>query len=198
MNDTKMATERLESFVDGELSPEDAAAVLMHLANAPEDRAYVERLERVNQALIDLYAAPLALPVPEDLRRRILGPEADWTRAANGPRAPRRAWLLAGAAMAASVALVLGLSLTRDAPPGFHVSTGTVAGRHAALGGARPAAERSAPVPSTMRSCTWSGPSSTATAAPAASSRRCARPNGSSSTRSPAARPPARGMSSWP
>jgi len=126
LNDTTMATERLEAFVDGELSPEDAATVLMHLANSPEDRAYVERLERVNQALTDLYAAPLALPVPEDLRRCILGPDADWTRAANSRRAPRPAWLRAGAAMAASIALVVGLSLTRDAPPGFRVSTGTV------------------------------------------------------------------------
>jgi hypothetical protein len=109
-----MPRERLEAFVDGELAPEDAAAVLMHLAASAEDRAYVERLERVERALTDLYAAPLALPVPEDLRRLILGPAADRSRAASARRGPRRAWLVAGAAMAASVAFAVGLSLTRE------------------------------------------------------------------------------------
>jgi hypothetical protein len=127
MNGETMPRERLEAFVDGELSPEDAAQVVMHLATSPEDRAYVERLERVNRALTDLYAAPLALPVPEHLRRAILGPEADWGRAAPPRRGPRRAWLVAGVAMAASVAIAIGLSLTRDGGrPGAQISAGPV------------------------------------------------------------------------
>jgi hypothetical protein len=127
MNGGTMPRERLEAFVDGELAPEDAATVLMHLAASPEDRAYIERLERVNRALTDLYAAPLALPVPDDLRRRILGPESDWSRAGSARSGRRRAWLVAGAAMAASVALAVGLSLTREAGrPGFRISAGPV------------------------------------------------------------------------
>ena len=128
MNGETMPRERLEAFVDGELSPEDAAAVLMHLATSPEDRSYVERLERVNQTLVDLYAAPLALPVPEDLRRRILGPDADWTRAAAARRASRRGWLLPGAAIAAVIALAVGVSLTSETGgPQLQIGAGPVA-----------------------------------------------------------------------
>jgi Putative zinc-finger len=127
MTGETIPTARLEAFVDGELSPEDAAAVLMHLAASPADRDYVERLERIDSALIDLYAAPLALPVPEELRRRILGSGTEWKRAAPVRPGPRQAWLFAGAATAAAVALAVGLSLPRDPrQPGFQVRTGTV------------------------------------------------------------------------
>ena len=47
---------RLAAFVDGELSPEDSAAVVMHLADHPADQAYVDDLFAANAALATLQA----------------------------------------------------------------------------------------------------------------------------------------------
>ncbi len=41
---TVMDKDRLAAFVDGELTPEEAAAVVMHLARHPDDQAYVDDL----------------------------------------------------------------------------------------------------------------------------------------------------------
>jgi Putative zinc-finger len=101
---TTMDKEQLAAFVDGALSPEDAARVVMHLASHPEDQAYVDDLCAANAALAQAFSAPLHQPVPEAILAAITGPSS-----ANvvpfRPR-PRLAMALGGLAMAASVAAV--------------------------------------------------------------------------------------------
>ena len=62
---SKIDRTRLAAFVDGELSPEEAAAVVMHLADHPADQAYVDDLFAANAAL--------ALLQREALPQRVAG-----------------------------------------------------------------------------------------------------------------------------
>lgn len=114
----QMDKERLAAFVDGELGPEDAAAVVLHLSDHPEDQAYVDDLFAAHEALQQAFGAALHEPVPDAIRLAILGPETPAQIVALRPR-PRRAFMLGGLAIAASVvfaALVL-LNLTPGPRP---------------------------------------------------------------------------------
>lgn len=64
MIETSMDKARLAAFVDGELSPEDAAEVVMHLAGDPVDQAYVDELMALNVMIGEAFDAPLHEPVP--------------------------------------------------------------------------------------------------------------------------------------
>lgn len=119
---TVMDHERLAAFVDGELSPEDAAAVVMHLADHPEDQAYVNDLMASNVALSEAFAAPLDQPVPQALRDLILGtgPAATAVEASNvlpfpekqaSGRRPGRWGGIATGAVGASLAAGLALAI---------------------------------------------------------------------------------------
>lgn len=68
-----MDPSRLAAFADGELSPEEAAAVVMHLADHPEDQAYVDNLMAANEALLQAFSEPLGEPVPGEIKNVILG-----------------------------------------------------------------------------------------------------------------------------
>lgn len=119
----------LQAFVDGELSPEEAAAVVMHLADHPEDQAYVDDLMAANQLLARAFGAPLQEPVPEAIMNTIFPPEPKAnvlpfvTR--KGIEA-RRLGLAAGglAALAAAVALIVALQL--GAPDPTRLAVGSV------------------------------------------------------------------------
>jgi len=113
---TSMDKDRLAAFVDGELAPEEAAAVVMHLADHPQDQAYVDDLMAANAVLTRAFAAPLEDPVPPALRHLILGtaPEAPTEKVVRFPAKARNrsglaAWggLLAGAALAAGLAVAV-------------------------------------------------------------------------------------------
>lgn len=116
-----MDRDRLAAFADGELSPEEAAAVVMHLADHPEDQAYVDDLMAANATLARAFGSPMSQTVPPAILAVIEGRQAP----ADGPSPvirlmPRSARLaaLAGAALAlaASVGLVAVLwSPARDA-----------------------------------------------------------------------------------
>ncbi len=114
--DPVMDRERLEAFVDGALSPEDSAAIVLHLADCPSDAAYVDALMEANALVAAAYAEPLHQPVPERLRAAIF-PEA--VRAPVRPAA-RSGWralrpqprTVVWAALAASAALVIGLAVS--------------------------------------------------------------------------------------
>ena len=93
---------RLAAFADGELSPEEAAEVVIHLADSPEDQAYVDDLLAANAALAQAFAGPMHAPVPEAMRALILGEAAPQT--ARVLPFPRRAILGAGLGLAALVA----------------------------------------------------------------------------------------------
>lgn len=114
----------LAAFVDGALSPEEAAAVVMHLADHPQDQAYVDDLIAANEALAAAFSDPLHEPVPEAIRAAIMGDGATGDAPAGegaghpGPRhvipfRPRRpsavriGWALALAASVAAVAVLV-------------------------------------------------------------------------------------------
>lgn len=109
-----MDRDLLAAFVDGALSPEDAAAVVMHLADHPDDQAHVDDLIAANELLAAAYGAPLHEPVPEAIRVAIMGAAPAATRDAPPaapvlPFRPRRrsaVWLGGALALAASLAAV--------------------------------------------------------------------------------------------
>lgn len=118
-----MDKDRLAAFVDGELSPEDAAAVVMHLADHPQDQAYVDDLIAANEALAMAFSAPLHEPVPEAIRAAIMGGTAPATERKGRvlpfrPRAGRTVWAGAALALAASLAAVSLLIPGGPPPPG--------------------------------------------------------------------------------
>jgi len=111
-----MDKDRLAAFVDGELSPEEAAAVVMHLADHPADQAYVDDLVAANELLAAAYEAPLHEPVPDAIRDTILGREAA-APATVVPFRPRsRAPLWAGGALALAAAVAAVAVLIPGAP----------------------------------------------------------------------------------
>jgi Putative zinc-finger len=72
---TMMDKERLGAFVDGELSPEEAAEVVMHLADHPGDQAYVDELFAANGLLQAAFGGPITEPVPAAILQTISGVE---------------------------------------------------------------------------------------------------------------------------
>lgn len=104
---------RLAAFVDGELSPEEAAAVVMHLARNPADQAYVDDLFAANAALAQAFAAPMADPIPAPLDRTLRGEAAPSAQVI--PFRPRFGLMAGGLALAASLATAL--VLFRPAEP---------------------------------------------------------------------------------
>jgi hypothetical protein len=136
-----MDPDRLAAFADGELSPEDAAAVVLHLADCPQDRAHVDALMETGALLAEAYAEPLHQAVPERLRATIfpLATLAAPARAVGrGPGAPagwratRTGWGVA--ALAASALLAVGL--VQRSGPGEETGAGPIAAGstlHAAL-----------------------------------------------------------------
>ncbi|MDZ4392878.1 anti-sigma factor family protein [Cypionkella sp.] len=110
---TILDKDRLAAFVDGEMSPEDAAAVVMHLADNPQDQAYVDDLMATNSALAQAFSAPLFEPVPAHLHDLILGSVAEDKVVRFRPKSVTRGGILllsglaTGAALAASLVLAV-------------------------------------------------------------------------------------------
>lgn len=122
----------LAAFADGELSPEDAARVVMHLADHPADQAHVDDLMAANAALQRAFAAPLAEPVPDRFRDLILGATpAPPATVVPFPRrvlaSARTGWLAAGLAAAAALAAVAVLAPQGAPAPGAVLAAGLVA-----------------------------------------------------------------------
>lgn len=121
--DAVMDRDTLAAFVDGALSPEESARVVLHLADHPDDSAHVDALMELNALLGQAFAAPLAQPAPQRIVATILGTDggaparadasrrgrlAGWRPA--GGRAGGRRVFAAAAVAAAAVALVVGLA----------------------------------------------------------------------------------------
>lgn len=64
----------LNAFADGELEPEEAARVVMHLADCPADQAVVDAIMVMNATLACACKGPLHQPVPPAIRAAIFGP----------------------------------------------------------------------------------------------------------------------------
>lgn len=111
MTETTMDKTRLAAFVDGELSPEDAAEVVMHLASNPIDQAYVDELMALNIMIADAYDAPLHQPVPPEILATIAADGEEAIKTAPiitlaDRRRPRRFLTWGGAALAAGIAVL--------------------------------------------------------------------------------------------
>ncbi len=104
--ETVMDKTRLAAFADGELTPEEAAEVVMHLANHPQDQAYVDDLMAANEALAAAFDAPMREPVPAAIEAAIMG-EPETAQVIPFRRKPAAVWAGAGLALAASVALAV-------------------------------------------------------------------------------------------
>lgn len=103
MTPPTMTRDRLAAFADGELTPEEAAEVVMYLADHPQDQAYVDEVMAANAALSRVFAAPMAQPVPAPILAAILGPAAQ-TEPARILLFRRPVAALAGLALAATIA----------------------------------------------------------------------------------------------
>lgn len=152
---TMMDKERLAAFADGELSPEEAAAVVIHLADHPGDQAYVDDIMAANVALARAFSAPMDEAVPEHLARLVL-PDGGGGAGKPSPnvisfpvRGKGRPWatgmLAAGAALAAALATLAflpggdaGLTVgpVAEASALHAVLSATPSGQMVSLGGA--------------------------------------------------------------
>lgn len=104
---TTMDRDRLAAFADGELTPEEAAAVVLHLADHPGDQAWVDEVMAANLQLRRAFADIAQEPVPDRFTRLILpdpAPEGARVVPFRRPVTPARAGL-AGAALALAAAL---------------------------------------------------------------------------------------------
>lgn len=108
-----MDRERLAAFVDGELSPEEAAAVVLHLADHPADQAYVDDLFAANAALAAAFGAPATERVPDAILDTIDGAAV---RAKILPFRLRPVGVVAGMAMAATLAAAVVLLRPVEGP----------------------------------------------------------------------------------
>ncbi|WP_143710429.1 anti-sigma factor [Tabrizicola sp. TH137] len=110
---TSMDKEELAAFVDGELTPEEAAAVVLHLADHPADQAYVDDLFAANAALADAFGAPASERVPDAILDTIDGAAV---RAQILPFRLRPVGVAAGLALAAALSAVVVLLQPQDGP----------------------------------------------------------------------------------
>ncbi len=136
MTETAMDKSRLAAFVDGELSPEDAADVVMHLADHPADQAYVDDLMVLNVMIADAYDAPLHEPAPDAILATIAAndePSSQPSKVISFPmsRLARKpaAWGLGGA-LAAGLATFVIMYESGTGDPG-RVALGPLLSDHA-------------------------------------------------------------------
>lgn len=102
--------ETLHAYVDGALSPEEAAKVVLHLADHPQEQARVDALMALNETLAQAYEAPMNEAVPQSIMDAILQPIAASASPEAGAnvipfRRRKTTWMGAGLAVAATVAL---------------------------------------------------------------------------------------------
>ncbi|MFV0384698.1 anti-sigma factor family protein [Paracoccus sp. (in: a-proteobacteria)] len=66
----------LHAFADGELAPDEAARVVLHLADCPADQELVNGIMATNAMIARACAGPMQEPVPPRIRSAIFGPPA--------------------------------------------------------------------------------------------------------------------------
>lgn len=130
-----MAPERMDprllnAFADSELTPEEAARVVMHLADCPEDQTVVDGIMMTNALLARACAGPLDEPVPPAIRAAIFGAPPERTSAQVTPfRRPAARTAFWGAALAAGLAAAA-VFLPRLAEDGGELALGPVPARN--------------------------------------------------------------------
>jgi hypothetical protein len=106
----RMDPQVLAAFADGELPPEEAARVVLHLARCPEDQAQVDAIMALTETLGRAYDPVLAAPLPPAMAALLAEPAP--TVVPFRRRAPLAT--LAGLSLAAGLALA---ALFWPAPP---------------------------------------------------------------------------------
>lgn len=109
----RLDTATLHAFADGELEPEQAARIVMHLADCPADQQAVQQIMAMNALLARTCEAPLHEPVPPAIRAAIFGPPV-----AVSPPGTRKwaRWVAGTGALAAALALAVVLLPRADGP----------------------------------------------------------------------------------
>lgn len=122
---------RLDAFVDGALSPEEAARVVMHLADTPAAQAHVDAVMALNALLTEAYDAPMSERIPETIRAVFERHEARRSGATGTVvafrRAARQGLPYLGGAIAAGVLFALGVTIWPNTQPGALQIAGPVA-----------------------------------------------------------------------
>ncbi|NIA72417.1 DUF3379 domain-containing protein [Pelagibius litoralis] len=119
-----LTSEQIAAYVDGSLDEAEAAAVAEAIEKDAEARAYAEEVREANRLLREAFDGPMAEPVSAELRDTILGSDLESGDAAPRgevvdfakAREARRPWV--GMALAASIALVVGITSTAVFFPG--------------------------------------------------------------------------------
>lgn len=104
--------EKIAALIDGSIEDEQEAEALRRaIENDPEAKAYADRIERSNALLREAFDVPAEEPMPAAIEAAIHGePGGEPGKVAVlRPRRTARAWL--PTAIAASVALVIGVSI---------------------------------------------------------------------------------------
>ncbi|MGF1660254.1 MAG: hypothetical protein ACFCUS_12575 [Rubrimonas sp.] len=107
--DMDWTEQEIAAFVDGELDAVEAARIAAILDADPAARARAEELRAMNALLRDAFAAPLEEPAPAPMRAALLGAPGKVATLTPAARRAPRTW--APAALAASVALLIGLGV---------------------------------------------------------------------------------------
>lgn len=95
----------LHAFADGELEPEEAARVVLHLADCPTDQEAVDRIMAMNAMMAQACSGPMQEPIPPRIRSAIFGePAAVGTTTPLSRRRIYRFAGLTGGALAAGLA----------------------------------------------------------------------------------------------
>jgi hypothetical protein len=110
--------ELLSALLDGALSPEDAAHVEHRLEQEPALQARFEALERANAAVRDAYVGVVDEPLPQRLLDSLAPEVVDNVVPLAARQRPRRSSYVTPTALAASIALVIGIALGVIIAPG--------------------------------------------------------------------------------
>ena len=129
--DTVIDRGKLDAFVDGALSPEEAARVVMHLADTPAAQAHVDATMELNALLSAAFEAPMKERVPSRILE-VFERFEERRAGARGKvialrRAVRRSTPYLGGAIAAGVIFSLGLSIWPEPKPDALQLAGPVA-----------------------------------------------------------------------
>lgn len=119
--------ELLMAYVDGELTPDERAAVEAELARDPDRMAIVAMYQRTGNLAGSAYDHILRQPVPPHLIKAVMGAAAPRHAAWRARLLPRSGPTMALAAGLAGLAIGLGVSITLQKPVGIEQGSRPVA-----------------------------------------------------------------------
>lgn len=119
--------EMLHAYIDGELPPEDAARVVVHLADNPQDQARVDAILNLQETMAQTFDAPVHDPIPDAIYRTIMAGDTPATNVVPFyKRIPAPALWGSGIAAAAAVMAIM-VSSAIAPGPNSQIQVGPVA-----------------------------------------------------------------------